>query len=202
MKGGGLADPFDDLHREINITLGFVFAIPGLVGIGIGARLGLIYPATKLIFLLSFLILVVAAGIGYLGSRAAATEPPRNGPIETQHIVRIVPTAFIVGLISGFFAIGGGFLVVPGLAIAAAIDLRSSARTSLIPIAAFAGLDAIEYTLAGDVNLGASGIMIAAGLAGGAAGIVLGNRLPLQTIQRSFAVFLAMIAVYMIPQHI
>ncbi|MGH6675917.1 MAG: sulfite exporter TauE/SafE family protein, partial [Xanthobacteraceae bacterium] len=169
--------------REINLVLGIAFAIPGLFGIAIGARLGLVYPAAKLVFLLSFLILVVAGWIGYLstcpprtpetGTGQPQREPGHASSIERRHILRIVPTAFIVGVISGFFAIGGGFLIVPGLALAAAIDLRGSARCSLVPIAAFAGLDAIEYALAGDVRFAASGVMIAAGIAGGAAGIFL-----------------------------
>ncbi|MGH7015363.1 MAG: sulfite exporter TauE/SafE family protein [Stellaceae bacterium] len=189
-------------RREIDLRPGIVFTVPGLVGIAIGARLGLLYPATKLVFLLSFLILVVAVWIGYLSTRSEATEPSRRARIETRHLVRIVPTAFVVGLISGFFAVGGGFLVVPGLAIAAAIDLRSSARSSLVPIAAFAGLDAIEYVSAGDVRFALSGVMIVAGVAGGAVGIILGNRLRLPIIQRIFAVFLAIIAVYMLAQQV
>lgn len=198
-------------RREIDLVLGIAFAVPGLAGIAIGARLGLVYPAHKLIFLLSLVILVVAGWIFYLGMRPAAqgktaprapgASPRRAASLERRHIVRIVPTAFAVGLISGFFAIGGGFLVVPGLALAAAIDLRRSGRSSLVPIAAFAGLDAIEYVLAGDVKLGMSALMIATGVAGGAAGLVLGNRLPLPVIQRIFAVFLAAIALYMIAQH-
>ncbi len=187
-------------RREVDLPLGIVFAIPGLAGIAIGARLGLLYPATKLIFLLSFLILIVAAWIGYLSTRPATSVPGSAIGIEMRQVVRIIPTAFVVGLISGFFAVGGGFLVVPGLAIAAAIDLRSSARSSLVPIAAFAGLDAIEYVLAGDVKFALSGVMIVAGLAGGAAGIVLADRLRLQTVQRIFAVFLGIVAAYMIGQ--
>jgi uncharacterized protein len=188
--------------REVDLPLGIAFAIPGLVGIAIGARLGLLYPAARLVFLLSFLIIAVAGWIGYLSTQPAAPAPARAAAIEMRQVIRIVPTAFVVGLISGFFAIGGGFLVVPGLAIAAAIDLRSSARSSLVPIAAFAGLDAIEYVLAGDVKVGLSGVMIAAGLAGGAVGVALADRLRLQTVQRIFAVFLGIIAVYMIARQV
>lgn len=200
-------------RREINLAHGIAFAIPGLFGIAIGARLGLVYPAVKLIFLLSFLILVVACWIGYLSMRPVSTEkakpanqsqhqPGLMSSIERRQLVRIVPTAFVVGVISGFFAIGGGFLIVPGLAIAAAIDLRMSARASLVPIAAFAGLDAIEYIHVGDVQFAMSNIMIAAGLVGGIAGLVLADRLPLQIIQRVFAVFLGIVAIYMIAQHV
>lgn len=188
-------------RREINVALGIAFTIPGLLGIAIGVRLGLVYPAAKLVFLLSFLILLVGLWIGYLSTRPAVSQAARPGRIERRQVVRIVPVALIVGLISGFFAIGGGFLVVPGLAIAAMIDLRAAARSSLLPITAFAGLDAIEYISAGDVKFDMSGMMIVAGIVGGGVGVMLGNRLPLHVIQRIFAGFLALVAVYMIVQH-
>ena len=90
--------------------------------------------------------------------------------------------------------------MVPGLALAAALDLRTSARSSLVPITAFAGLGAAEYLYAGEVRPALSGVMIIAGIAGGAIGIILGNRLPLAVLQRIFAVFLGMVAIYMITQ--
>lgn len=188
-------------RREIALAAGAAFTVPGLAGIAIGTQLGLLYSAAKLIFLLSFLILVVAAWIFYLSTRPAEPTAPR-GRLTRRHVARIVPTALVVGLISGFFAIGGGFLVVPGLAIAAEMDLRTAGRASLLPITAFAALDAAAYVLAGDVVVGDSLLMLGAGIVGGIIGLVLGNRLPLRVIQRAFAVFLALIAAYMIAQHV
>jgi len=188
--------------RQIDVLLGIAFTLPGLAGIALGARLGLLYPASRLILLLSFLILIVAGWIYYLSTQAPAAGPAGRAAVDLRRIARVAPAAFIVGLISGFFAIGGGFLVVPALALTAAIDLRSSARSSLLPIAAFAALGAAEYALAGDVRYRAGIVMIAAGLAGGALGIALGDRLPLPIIQRLFAVFLAALAAYMMAQHV
>jgi uncharacterized protein len=199
------------IKREINLVFGIAFTIPGLFGIAIGARLGLVYPAANLVFLLSFLILFVACWIGYLGIRGSdqdlrdgsnSGEKREASSFERRHIIRIVPIAFVVGMISGFFAIGGGFLIVPGLALATGIDLRAAARSSLVPITSFAALDAIEYLYAGDVGLTPSGLMILAGLAGGALGIALSDRLPLVILQRVFAVFLGLVAVYMIARKI
>jgi uncharacterized protein len=196
---------------EVDLLPGVVFAIPGLAGIGIGAHLSLLYPARRLAYLLSFLILVVACWIGYLGMRRSNDDPgavdadagaaPPQFAIDWRRVLWIVPTAFVVSLISGFFAIGGGFLVVPSLAIAGAIDLRAAARSSLLPITAFAGLGAIEYLYAGEASLTSSAVMILTGLIGGALGIVLGNKLPLQTLQRVFATFLGLVAIYMIALH-
>jgi uncharacterized membrane protein YfcA len=195
------------LHKqEVNVLLGITFAVPGLFGIAIGTRLGLLYPAAKLIFLLSFLILIVAGWIGYLGIRTSSTADADQVATTTtvitdRQVLRIVPTAFLVGVISGFFAIGGGFLVVPGLAFAAAVNLRVSARSSLLPITAFAAFDAIDYLIAGQVQFAAGGIMIVAGIAGGAMGIFLHNRLSLPVVQKIFAVSLALVAAYMIVQN-
>lgn len=189
-------------RKQIDLGLGLLFTVPGLIGIAVGARLGLVFPAAKLIFLLSFLILIVGGWIFYLSTRHDAPPPQRSVKIDPVLVIRVAPIALVVGVISGFFAIGGGFLIVPGLAFAASIDLRDSARSSLLPITAFAGLDAIEYMAAGDVSYGASAIMVLAGIAGGTAGIMLSNRLKLRTIQRVFAIFLASIAIYMILEHV
>jgi uncharacterized protein len=189
-------------RREINLKSGVAFTVPGLAGIAVGARLGLLYPASKLVLLLGVLILVVAGWIGFLSTRPP--PDPSNGVarMTVRRMLCIVPLAFLVGLISGFFAIGGGFLVVPALALAMAIDLRSAGGSSLVPITAFSGLGAIEYALAGDVQFGLGWIMIAAGLAGGAAGITIGKRLPLPTMQRVFAIFLCLIGAYMTARHV
>lgn len=187
---------------EADPRIGLVFALPGLAGIVLGTRLGLLYPASRLVFLLSFLILVVAGWIAWLGLRGGGGE--RQGPaaLSGRVVMRVMPVAVAVGTISGFFAIGGGFLVVPGLAIAAGVDLRHSARASLLPIAAFAGLDAIAYALAGDVRYGAGMAMAGAGLIGGGAGLLLAERLKLRTVQLAFAAFLALVAAYMIWQNL
>ncbi len=67
-------------RREINFVLGIAFAIPGLFGIAIGVRLGLLFPAGKLVFLLSFLILVVAGWIGYLSTGPGDPAKTRGRP--------------------------------------------------------------------------------------------------------------------------
>ena len=103
-----------------------------------------------------------------------------------------------VGIIAGFFAIGGGFLIVPALVIAGGLELGGAASTGLLPIALFSGWIGIQYLLAHSVNFGFSFQMLIPGLVGGASGAWLGTKLSRQTPQRVFAIFLACLGIYIL----
>jgi len=188
-------------NREILIREGIIFSLPGLIGIYLGARLGLIYPGARLVYLLGILLFFVAAWIFYLSTRAPASAMPVSGTrstVGTSRMLRIAAAALVVGVASGFFAIGGGFMIVPALMLTAGLELGPAARSALIPIAAFSGLVGIEYFTAGSVRVSWSIYMLVGGLAGGGAGIWLSDHLPLRMMQRVFAAFLAVTGLYMV----
>jgi uncharacterized membrane protein YfcA len=187
---------------EVAVRDGIAFALPGLAGIFLGARLGLIYPGAKLIYLLGILLFIVAAWIFYLSTRnpsAATPGPSHASALEGGlRLARVAAAAVLVGGVAGFFAIGGGFMIVPALMLAGGLDLGLSARTALLPIAAFSGLVGVEYLAAGSVKVSWSLGMFAGGIVGGAVGIWLTEHLPLKIIQRAFAAFLLLIGAYII----
>jgi uncharacterized membrane protein YfcA len=193
-------------HREVPLQEGIVFTLPGLVGILLGAHLGLIYPGRRLIFLLGILIFIVSSWIFYLStqqpsaSNNVSTNPleRRTHPISRTTLLKVIPTAFAVGFTAGFFAVGGGFMIVPGLMLAAGLDLPLAAASALLPISAFAALVGIDYILAGSVSIKLSLFMLVAGLAGGAYGIWLSKRAAKKTMLRAFGVFLALLGLYML----
>lgn len=186
---------------EVAVRDGVMFALPGLAGISLGARLGLVYPGAKLIYLLGILLFVVAAWIFYLSLRTPSVSPPGPGRVQAGSVMRlakIAVAAFLVGATAGFFAIGGGFMIVPALMLAAGHNLNLSARTALLPIAAFSGLVGAEYLAAGSANVAWSLWMFLGGVVGGGAGIWLSDHLPLKIIQRAFAMFLVATGVYIV----
>lgn len=192
-------------RNEVPLTDGVVFALPGIPGIYLGARLGLIYPGARLVFLLGFLIFGVAGWMGYLSMHkekssgalsAAAGRPAKSS--RGGRLARMAATAFAIGLAAGFFAIGGGFMIVPALIIVGGLQLAQASSASLVPICAFAAIIAIEYLAAGSVRLGWSAMMLAGGMAGGAYGVWLSKRLSKIVMQRAFAIFLAALGVYIV----
>ena len=76
-----------------------------------------------------------------------------------------------VGALSGFFGIGGGFLIVPGLISATAMPLLNAIGSSLVSVAAFGATTAVSYAASGLVVWRIAGLFVLGGLAGGYAGI-------------------------------
>lgn len=100
------------------------------------------------------------------------------------------------GVLSGLFGIGGGVLIVPALAFAAGMPLKTATGTSLgallLPVGIFG---AWTYYKAGNLDVRAS-LLLAAGLTLGVfVGARLVQQMETQLLQRLFAVFLAVMAV-------
>lgn len=188
---------------KVKVADGIAFAIPGLVGIYSGVRLGLIFPGQRLIFLLGFLLFFVSAWMFYLSTQTPAAprpeeqvhSPASNGKLRYPLMML---TALVIGLTAGFFGIGGGFLIVPGLVLSANMGLMDAAATALLPIAVFSGWIGVQYLLAGSAQALLSGIMLGGGIFGGWAGIEVGRRLSKKISQRIFAFFLLALGIYMI----
>jgi len=191
-------------RRRLPLAPGLTFALPGLVGIYLGGRLGLTFPGRQLVFLLGFLVFVVAAWMFYLSTRSAAAPSqesfPLFAPLTRQRVLLLAPTALVVGAVAGFFAIGGGFLIVPALMLVGGLELAEAAAAALVPIAAFALLVGAEYASSGQVAFGLAVIMALAGLIGGLFGIGLGARLPKKRLQQVFALLLVAIGIYMLAR--
>ncbi len=109
---------------------------------------------------------------------------------------------FGVGLFSGFFGIGGGFLIVPGLILATGMPLTSAIGTSLVAVAAFGAATAASYAVSGLIYWWLAGLFVLGGLIGGVAGVQLGRVLaarkqPLNTL---FASLVIAVGVYVVAQ--
>ena len=82
-----------------------------------------------------------------------------------------------VGSAAGFFGIGGGFLIVPGLMAATGMSLATAQATSLLSVAAFGATTAGNYALSGWIDPGLVAAITVGGVAGTAAGLPLARRL-------------------------
>src|SRR3546814_15690998 len=81
------------------------------------------------------------------------------------------------GVFSGFFGIGGGFLIVPGLRLSTDMPMINAVGTSLVAVTAFGLTPAANYAFSGMVDWPLAGIFILGGVAGGFFGTMLPKRL-------------------------
>ena len=103
-----------------------------------------------------------------------------------------------VGLAAGFFGIGGGFLIVPGLMGAAGMTLALAQASSLVSVAAFGATTAANYALSGLIDWPIVAAMAAGGTVGTLAGLPIARRLGANAVlgRRLFAGLILIVAVY------
>lgn len=184
-------------HRagHVRLGLGLWFALPGTAGALLGARLGLATDGSHLLLLFALLMMVIAWRMWSQSEAApsAATSPP--------HVFRrriVVPLGFTVGALSGYFGIGGGFLVVPALLYAGGVGMRTAVGTSLVAVTIFGLTTALRYGVAGKLDLPIAGIFILGGIIGGYGGARAAHWLPADRLRRGFAIALVLVAAYMV----
>ena len=102
---------------------------------------------------------------------------------------------FLAGLLSGFFGIGGGTLIVPALLFISGFDQRLAAGTSLAAILPPAVVGLLGYLPSGGVDWIAGGIIAAGSIVGAQIGSWLLHKLPIVFLRWLFIVFLFVVAV-------
>lgn len=123
---------------------------------------------------------------------AGAACPPLRLP-------RDLVAGAAVGFITGFFGVGGGFLVVPTLAIALAFTMRTAIGTSLVIITATSLLGLGAHLAAGrSLDAGVTAAMTVACVAGAVAGAHLASRIPQRRLGRGFALLVVAVAGYLL----
>jgi uncharacterized membrane protein YfcA len=173
-----------------------VFALAGIAGAAFGAFLGRNVDGQRLLFLFGLVMLAVAAGM--FGRRAAGGDPMVH--IDRTIALRLVGTGLIVGFLSGFFGIGGGFLIVPAIMLGSGMATINAVGSSLVSVGAFGMTTAATYAMAGLVDWRVAAIFVMGGVAGGLAGVKLSMHLSEKrgALSRSFAVAVVFVAAFVL----
>ena len=143
-----------------------VFAAAGIAGAFLGSTLGKLMDGQKLLALFAVLMMVV--GMLMLKDRGRAGDP--NVRLSTENLPKLVGFGLAAGLLSGFFGIGGGFLIVPSLILAAGMPILNAVASSLVSVTAFGLTTAGNYAWSGLVDWYLAAIFIGGGLLGGLLG--------------------------------
>ena len=143
------------------------FALAGVVGAAIGSTLGKLVDGQQLLFL--FALAMIAVGVAMLRPRATAGNPDVR--MTSGIAIRLIAIGLVVGAVSGFFGIGGGFLIVPGLMLATGMPILNAIGSSLFSVGSFGLTTAINYALSGLIEWAIALLFIAGGVAGGYGGM-------------------------------
>ena len=163
--------------QTIKWPCALVFAVAGVAGAVAGAAVGKAMDGGRLLAL--FGVLMVVVGLTMLRPRRGGFDPDVR--LNAESAARLLPllggVGLLVGFASGFFGIGGGFLIVPGLVGATAMPIVNAIGSSLVSVTAFGATTAASYAVSGLVNWWIAGLFIVGGLIGSLAGTRLAHRL-------------------------
>lgn len=175
-----------------------VFAGVGMIGAAIGSTLGKAVNGQRLLFL--FALVMIAVGLMMLRPKASEGNPDVR--LNPRIALRLIAVAFAAGGISGFFGIGGGFLIVPGLMLGSGMPIINAIGSSLFSVGTFGITTAVNYALSGLVNWELALAFIAGGVGGGLIGLSAAVRLAeyRRALSYVFAGVIFSVAAYMIAR--
>ncbi|MBW0145294.1 sulfite exporter TauE/SafE family protein [Sphingomicrobium clamense] len=174
---------------------GLLFAGAGVVGAFLGSTGGKAFDGQKLLFLFAILMIVV----GVLMLRRKGDGGSRPGALTKANAPKVGATGIGAGLASGFFGIGGGFLIVPGLIASTRMAMLKAVGTSLVGVTAFGLTTALNYARDGLVDWALAALFVA----GGFIGSLLGTRAAAHLsskgqLTKAFSGVIFVIAAYML----
>ncbi|GGR74268.1 UPF0721 transmembrane protein [Micromonospora fulviviridis] len=188
--------PHARAHR-VRWRTGLIFGFAGMTGAYAGGRLAEFIPAGFL--LTAFAVMMLATAIAMIrGRRDAEGRPvPHELPV-----LRVVLDGVVVGLVTGLVGAGGGFLVVPALALLGGLPMPVAVGTSLVVIAmkSLAGL--AGYLSSVSINWGLAAAVTVAAIAGSLVGGRLAGRIPADILRKAFGWFVVVMGVFVLGQQL
>jgi uncharacterized protein len=201
-------------YRSGNVlfTRGVVFGAVAIGGAAAGAKASSLVSEPVLLAAFAALLLTVA---GVMASRQLRSRHGRPAPQTQSHTadpivsfgppiachcpraLTVLATATVVGLLTGFLGVGGGFLVVPALVLALGLPMRYAAGTSLVVITiTSAAALAVRAGNGTHPDWGLVALLTAVAVLGGLAGARLATRTDMSKLQAAFTVVLLLVAGY------
>ncbi len=176
------------------------FAAAGIIGAFAGSIFGKMLDGQKLLALFALLMLVIAALMLKTRSRIGVPDVQMNW----SNMPAIVGLGIATGTLSGFFGIGGGFLIVPALMLATGMAIMNAVSSSLVAVTAFGLTTASSYAWSGLISWQLAGLFIAGGLVGGLVGTRSARLLAERrgALNITFAAVIIAVALYMLVRSV
>jgi hypothetical protein len=163
------------------------FALFGIAGAAAGSTVGKMVDGEQLLAL--FAVAMIAIGLSIARKPAEIGDPAVHLDRQSagRLLPRIGPVALAVGFMAGFFGIGGGFLIVPGLVYSTGMPLLNAVGSSLLSVTSFGLTTAGNYALSSLVDWQVAAFLLLGGIVGGLAGVRVSRHLAAKRPALSYA---------------
>ena len=174
---------------------GLLFGAAGLVGAFVGGMLGGHLPGELL--LVAFALMMVATSIAMIRGRKAVDPSKKHAELP---ILRVLLDGLVVGVVTGLVGAGGGFLVVPALALLGGLPMAVAVGTSLLVIAMKSLGGLAGYLSAVSLDWGLVIAVTVAAVLGSIVGGRLAGRIPEEALRKGFGWFVLVMGGFVLTQ--
>lgn len=176
---------------------GVIFGAASMVGAFVGGLIGGHVPGIVLMIAFAIMMIVTALAMIRGRKKPSDAEQPRE-----MALLPAIADGLVVGLVTGFVGAGGGFLVVPALALLGGLPMTMAVGTSLLVIAmkSFAGLGGYLTSVSIDWSLVL--MVTAAAIVGSLIGAVLTPHVPEKRLRKGFGWFVLGMGVFVLSLEI
>lgn len=183
-------------HGMVKWRCAGLYSSAGILGAIAASTIGKAVDGQKLLLLFACLMLVV----GVLMFRSRGDQGNPGAECTREKAPKVIGYGAATGAFSGFFGIGGGFLIVPGLIASTGMPIINAVGSSLVAVVAFGLTTALSYAFSGYVSWPLATVFIGGGVVGGQIGALAARRVASSkgTLKLLFAGLIFLVAVYMI----
>ena len=180
------------VRGHVGGRIALTFSLPAAAGSLLGAVGNSAVSARALI--LTFVPVMLVASVA-TWQRAARGHEDDTGRCPEVALDRIVVAGGAIGLLTGFFGVGGGFMIVPVLTLWMGFDFLRAVATSLV-IITITGLAALaaHMSLGAELDVPVTVALAAATACGALAGTIVAERAPEAALGRAFAIVVSLVA--------
>ena len=182
--------------RLVKYRVAISLVVSGVLGTALGTLLN--RKVDPEVLTLAFAVLMVVVALSMLRNRTEARAHLGSAYVSLHvSLPKLLAAGTFVGLTTGFFGVGGGFVIVPAL-LSLGLSMRQAVPTSLFVIV-LNSLIALGMRVVGgaEVPLVYALPMIVGGVAGSTLAVRLAPKLGNTGLTRTFALFVLVLAAYL-----
>jgi uncharacterized membrane protein YfcA len=178
--------------KQVRLRQALLFWGLGIIGTFAGSRLATVIP--EAVVVAGFAVVMLGAALA-MWRKSSAPEP--TGEARTARWLLPV-VAIAIGLLTGLFGVGGGFLIVPALVLVFGFPFGIATGTSLV-VVALNSLTALmfKFDTWGQIPWHVPALVIVGGLIGSVAASTFNTGVPQRLLERAFAILLVLLAAWM-----
>jgi uncharacterized membrane protein YfcA len=200
---------------RVRFVAGSIFGLAGIGGSLLGSHWNKAADPDALLLAFSGLMLIAAyamwrrlqkapapaarsvgAAAADVPAVAASTTAASTTGVDASTAVKVVVAGTLVGLLTGFFGVGGGFVIVPALVLALGFTMSEAVGTSLLVITINSAVALATRLQSGSIEWGTVIPFTIASLVGVVVGSRLASTRDSSSLQRWFVGLLVAVAIY------